>query len=186
MNQKTPAAPGGAHRAGSSKGLGGTFDSQISNETSEQQDSTVPIAQARIVIGCKCSFAYIEHCPLCGLEHMHGQFPLHGPHSDALQAFHAWDGYRLSHCGAQGLYADVPPDRLLRGDYRLRQPPPEYHRPEGDSYRIVMAYPACFTPLGIKNEDARELMIHLAGRGAPTSLEILKPRRSFVLLRGDR
>jgi hypothetical protein len=146
-----------------------------------------PIAHARIVIGRKWSFIYIEYCPLCGLEHMHGQFPLCGPHSDPLQAFHEWDGYRASHCGAHGLNADVPLDRLLHGNYRPRNPPPEYHRPEGSGgYRLVMSYPACFTPRGIKHKDARALMASLARRGVPTSLEILQPRRPFILLRGDR
>jgi hypothetical protein len=179
-------APGRAHRAGSSKGLGGTFDPQISNETAEGQDSVVPIAHARIVIGRKWSFIYIEYCPLCGLEHMHGQFPLRGPHSDPLHAFRACGGHRTSHCFAHGLGRVA---RLVRGVWRVvdRKPPPEYHEPEGvGGYRLVMSHPACFTPRGIKNKDARAVMVRLAKCGAPTSLEILQPRRrSFVLDRGD-
>jgi hypothetical protein len=187
MNQKTPRpmAPGGAHRAGTSKGLGGTFEFQFSSETSEQQeDSEVPIAHTRIVIGRKWSFIYIEYCPLCGLEHMHGKFALRGPNSDPLQAFED-GGLRVAHCVAHGLGRVA---RRIRGEWRTveRKPPPEYHKPEGvGSYQMVLSYPACFTPRGIKNKDAKALMERLARRAAPTSQEILKPRRSFVLLRGD-
>ena len=49
MREKTPrpAASGGANRAGTSKGLGGTFDPQISFETNGPQDSGVPVALTR-------------------------------------------------------------------------------------------------------------------------------------------
>ena len=59
-----PAASGGANRAGTSKGLGGTFDPQFSFETNGPQDSVVPIALTRIVIGRRYSFLYIRNCPL--------------------------------------------------------------------------------------------------------------------------
>ena len=40
------------------------------------REGDVPIAQSRIVIGRENSFVYIPFCPLCGLEHLHGQYPL--------------------------------------------------------------------------------------------------------------
>ena len=66
MREKTPrpAASGGANRAGTSKGLGSTFDPHISFETNGPQDSVVPIALTRIVIGRRYSFLYIRNCPL--------------------------------------------------------------------------------------------------------------------------
>jgi len=175
-----PAVPSSAP-AGTSKGLGGTFDSQVSQETSEQRDSVVPIAQTRIVCGRRSSFIYIPRCPLCGLEHAQGLFPY--PHGDPLQAYEACDGYRASHCHAQGLGRVA---RRVGGQLRTvqRKAPPEYHEPKGESYRLVMAYPACFTPRGVRSKAARHLMDALAKRGFPTSREILKPRRKFVLRRG--
>ena len=41
------AAPGRAHRAINSEGLSGTFDSRVNNETSESQESTMPIGETR-------------------------------------------------------------------------------------------------------------------------------------------
>ena len=178
-----PAAPGRAHRATNLKELAGTFDPQISDETGElQEDSVVSIVQTRIVCGRGSSFIYIPHCPLCGLEHAHGLFPY--PHGDPLQAYDACDEYRASHCHAQGLGRVA---RRVGGQLRIvqRKAPPEYHEPKGEFYRIVMSYPACFTPRGIRTEDARYAMAALARRGVATSLEILRPRRSFVLQRGD-
>jgi hypothetical protein len=66
-----------------------------------------------------------------------------------------------------------------------RDPPPEYHEPEGGSYRLEMSYPACFTALGIRSKAAHCAMAALARRGIPTSLEILRPRRPFVLQQGN-
>jgi hypothetical protein len=187
MTRKTgrPAARGRADRAGDSKGLGGNFDPHTTEQTGELQDSEVPIAQTRIVIGCRYSFVYIPHCPLCGLEHMHDQFPLHGQHSNPLQAFLACGGHRASHCFCQG------PGRIARffcGEWRtVFVCPPEWREPEGQSYRLAQGpEPACFTPRGIKSKAAHCAMAALARRGIPTSLEILRPRRPFVLWRGDK
>jgi hypothetical protein len=143
----------------------------------------VPIAPSRIVIGPKHSFIYIPHCPLCGLEHMHGQYPLDGPFNNPAEAYESCDGHRGSHCVPHGLGRIM---RRIAGEWCNvhRDPPPEYHEPRGESYRLVMAYPACLTPRGIKSKAARHLMDALAKRGFPTSLEILKPRRKFVLRRG--
>jgi hypothetical protein len=50
MREKTPrpaAASEGADRAGTSKGLGGTFDPQFSFKTNGPQDSVVPTALTR-------------------------------------------------------------------------------------------------------------------------------------------
>jgi hypothetical protein len=89
-----PEARAGANRAGTSKGLGGTFDAQFSFETNGPQDSVVPIALTRIVIGRRYSLLYIRNCPLCGMEHMHGQFPVHGEGSDPLDVLVACQGHR--------------------------------------------------------------------------------------------
>jgi hypothetical protein len=146
-------------------------------------EGDVPIAYSRIVIGHRFSFIYIVYCPLCGLEHVHGQYSLDGPYNDPVEAYESCDGHRAAHCGPHGL------GRILRrigGEWcnAHRDPPPEYHEPKGESYRLVMSYPACFTPLGVRSKAARNLMDTLARRGFPTSLEILKPRRKFVLRRG--
>ena len=146
---------------------------------------TVPIAHTRIVFGRKWSFIYIEYCPLCGLEHMHGLFSLHGENSDPLQAYSACDGHRVAHCHAHGLGKVT---RRVGGEWRIfeRTPPPEYHEPQGHSYRLVLGpRPACFTPRGIKNNDAKLAMVRITRRGIDTSVEILTPRRKFVLDRGD-
>ena len=186
MNPKMPrpGAPGRAHRAANSKELGGTFSSQSSEEASEPQDSAIPIAHSRIVVGRTRSFIYIEYCPLCGLEHTHGEYRFDSPYNDPSEAFESCNGHRASHCGPHGLGRTV---RRIGGEWCnvYRDPPPEYHEPNGESYRLVMAYPACFTPLGIKSKAARHLMDALTRRGVPTSLEILKPRRKFVLRTGD-
>jgi hypothetical protein len=146
-------------------------------------EGDVPIAHSRVVVGPKYSFIYIEYCPLCGLEHLHGQYPLQGPYNDPAEAFDACDGHRASHCDAHGL------GRITHriGGERCNgysDPPPEYHEPRGGSYRLVMSAPACFTPRGVRIKAAHHLMDALARRGFPTSLEILKPRRKFVLRRG--
>jgi hypothetical protein len=143
-------------------------------------EGDMPNAHSRIVIGRKCSFIYIEYCPLCGLEHVHGQYPLHGPYNNPVEAYEACDGHRASHCDAEGLGRVM---RRIDGEWCnvSRDPPPEYHEPKGGSYRLVMSYPACFTPRGIRSKAARDLMNALAKKGFPTSLEILKPRRKFVL-----
>jgi hypothetical protein len=186
MKSKIPRPPTLAgQRAGNSQGLGGTFDPQNTEQAGELQDSAVPIAQTRLVLGCQYSFIYIPHCPLCGLEHAHGQFPLHGQGSDPLRSFdwRHWDS--ASHCFCQG------PGRIARLIGRrwctVFVNPPEWHEPDGESYRLVLGpEPACFTPHGIKNPDARFAMATLARKGVATSLQILKPRRPFVLWRGDK
>jgi hypothetical protein len=149
----------------------------------ESQDSAVPIAQARIVIGCQYSFIYIPHCPLCGLEHSHGEFSLNGQGSDPLQAFDCCRGHRASHCFCQGPGRDA---RLIGGQWcTVFVYPPEWHEPDGESYRLVLGpEPACFTPRGIKSPHARLAMATLARKGVATSLQILTPRRPFVLLAG--
>jgi hypothetical protein len=142
----------------------------------------VPLAHSRIVFGPRRSFIYVEFCPLCGLEHVHGSWPLRGEGSDPLQGFDVCNGYRSSHCGTHGLGRIVK--KIKGGGYITveRAPPPEYRELEGHSYRLVLGpNPACFTPLGIKSEDARWAMTQLAKRGVPTSGEILRPRRSFFL-----
>ncbi len=146
-------------------------------------EGDVPIAHSRIAIGREYSFIYIEFCPLCGLEHMHGQYPLHGPYNNPVEAYESCHGHRTSHCDAHGLGQVM---RRIGGEWCsvYRDPPPEYHEPKGGSYRLVMAYPACFTPRGIRSKAARHLMDALARKGFPTSSEILKPRRKFVLRRG--
>ena len=179
-----PAAPGRAHRAGTSKGLGGTFGPHISFETNGPQDSDVPIALARIVIGRRYSFLYIRNCPLCGMEHMHGQFPVRGEGSDPLDALAACQGHRASHCHCHGPHRVA---RCTRGEWHtVIVYPPEYHEPEGCDYRLVLGpEPACFTPRGIKSKAARLAMLALARRGVATSLEILRPRRRSVFWRAD-
>jgi hypothetical protein len=94
-------------------------------------EGDVPIAHSRIVIGHRFSFIYIEYCPLCGLEHMHGQYSLDGPYNDPAEAYESCHGHRASHCDAHGL------GRIMRriGGERCdgyRDPPPEYHEPRGD------------------------------------------------------
>ena len=109
-------------------------------EASAPQESGIPIAHSRIVIGRRFSFIYIEYCPLCGLEHMHGQYSLHGPYNDPVEAYESCHGHRASHCDAHGLGRIM---RRIGGEWCnvYRDPPPEYHEPEGESYRLVMSYP---------------------------------------------
>ena len=118
-------------KAGNSKELEGNFDPQISEHAGDPPESDTPIAHSRIVIGHCFSFIYIEYCPLCGLEHIHGQYPLQGPYNDPAEAFDACDGHRASHCDAHGL------GRIMHriGGERCNgysDPPPEYHEPRGD------------------------------------------------------
>jgi hypothetical protein len=147
----------------------------------------VPDAPSRIVLGRRFAFIYIENCPLCGLEHMHGQFDLADPNRNPLQAYADHGGLRASHCSAQGIGNQA---KCVRGDWRIlpKPAPPEFHEPQGGgSYRLVLGpKPACFTPLGIKSKRARNAMARLARSGAPVSIEILQPRRKkLVLNRGD-
>src|SRR5260370_14244446 len=168
MRQKTPRLPAlaGAGEAGNRERPGGCSDPNNTEPDGQQQDDpeAVPIAHTRIVFGCKWSFIYIEYCPLCGLEHIHGRYSLRGEYSDPLQAYED-GGHRAPHCGAHGLGHVV---RRIGGESRLveRTPPPEYHEPpQGSSYRLVLGpKPACFTPRGIKNTDARDAMLRLARR----------------------
>jgi hypothetical protein len=185
MNPKIPRPPAPAgQRAGDSKGLGGTFDFQNSEILNQKQDDDrllVPNAQTRIVFGAKASFIYIPCCPLCGLEHAHGLFPY--PHSNPLQAYDSCGGYRASHCFTHGLERVA---KTIRGEWHIvrRRPPPEYKESEGDSYRLIPGpEPACFTRCGILSADAKAAVARLVG--IPKSLEVLKPRRAFILERGD-
>jgi hypothetical protein len=145
----------------------------------------VPDAPSRIVFGRRAAFIYIENCPLCGLEHLHGQFNLEDPHYP-LQAYADHGGHRASHCSAQGVGNQA---KRVRGNWRIlpKPAPPEYHEPQGGAYRLVPGpKPACFTPLGFKSKRARDAMARLARSGAPVSIEILQPRRKkLVLNRGD-
>jgi hypothetical protein len=96
-------------------------------------EGDVPIAYSRIVIGHRFSFIYIVYCPLCGLEHLHGQYSLYGPYNDPAEAFESCDGHRGSHCGPHGLGRIM---RRIGGEWcnEHRDPPPEYHEPKGESY----------------------------------------------------
>src|SRR5262245_28737049 len=117
-------------------------------------EPTVPVAPTRIVFGRRHSFIYIENCPLCGLEHMHGRYELSGPYSDPLQAYQD-GGLRASHCFAHGVGHMA---KRIRGEWCFvpKPAPPEWHAPQGESYRLILGpKPACFTPLGIKTRLAR-------------------------------
>jgi hypothetical protein len=183
MSQNAPRPPTlGVGRAGSSKGLGGTFDFQNSEILNQKQDDDrllIPNAHTRIVFGAKASFIYIRSCPLCGLEHAHGLFRY--PHGNPLQAYDSCDV--ASHCVAQGLGRVA---KMIGGEWRAvqRRPPREYKEPEGDSYRLIPGpEPACFTRRGIRSAEARAAMARLAGDSK--SLQVLKPRRAFIFERGD-
>jgi hypothetical protein len=162
-------------------------DPETRNRSTTRRQYGVPDAPSRIVFGRRFAFIYIENCPLCGLEHMHGQFDLADPRCDPLQAYVAHDGLRFPHCSAQGIGNQA---KRVRGDWRIlpKPAPPEFHEPQGGgSYRLVPGpKPACFTPLGIKSKRARAAMARLNCRGLPVSTEILQPRRKkLVLNRGD-
>ena len=196
MSQKAPRprASAEARGAGDQQVLGGIYDPKINLPTVSQQGPAspssyqVPLAFTRIVVGRTHAFIYIEYCPLCGLEHMHGQFPHEQSLLDAcaliLRAYE--NPSRGAHCSPHGL------GRILKqvkgGDWVTvqRAPPPEYREPTGHSYRLVLgARPACFTPSGVRNKAARRVMDELAKQGVHTSDEILVPRRRFVLEYGD-
>ena len=177
-----------AGRAGSNF-LGRERDPTISLTGHSQQDPAfpssqeVPLAFSRPVVGRTHAFIYIEFCPLCGLEHMHGQFP-HGSTQLILRAYE--NPSRAAHCRAHGL------GRILKqvkgGEWRIveRAPPPEYREPTGHSYRLVLGpKAACYTPSGARDKVARQVMAELARMGFLTSDEVLRPRRRFVLGRGD-
>jgi hypothetical protein len=161
-------------------------DPKTRNRSSTQRQDEVPDAVGRIVFGRRYSFIYIEHCPLCGLEHLHGRFSLEDPHYP-LQAYADHGGLRASHCSAQGIGNQA---KYVRGNWRIlpKPAPPEFHEPQGGgSYRLVPGpKPACFTPLGSKSRRARAAMARLNCRRVPVSTEILQPRRKkLVLNRGD-
>jgi hypothetical protein len=88
--QKTPhpAAPGGAHRVGSSKGLGGTFDPQDIEPNRERQhhQESVPIAQ----IG-------IDTQPV-GLKYRRGVDRVDAIKREAMMRAVATDGMRALEC----------------------------------------------------------------------------------------
>lgn len=181
-----PATPARVRRPRNSKELGGTFNPQNSAEPDERQDSAVPIARTRIVLGSRYSFLYIGDCPLCGgLEHVHERFPLCGAASDPLAAFAWHGGVRVAHCHCQGPGRVA---RFVRGEWRtVVRHLPEWCEPEGSSYRLVLGPdPACFTPRAIKDATARRAMAALARGGITTSHVIWKPRRSCFRGWGDR
>jgi hypothetical protein len=186
MDQKRRArrAQGGANRAGNLKGLGGTFDSHISERSSERQDGACersPIAQTRIVVGLQRYFIFVPRCPFCGTEHAHHLFSFRtlsecavgsninhlaeidwvvsdNLFSDPLLAYHVHAGLRIARC---------------RGNTSL-------------IYRVVPGpLPACFTPLGAKDRNSRGAMTRLRDRGVPTSTEILALRDPGDLYHGD-
>jgi hypothetical protein len=80
---KSPGdGPGGrAGPEGKFEGFGDAFNSPHS-KTRESLQAAVPLAHSRIVFGPRRSFIYVEFCPLCGLEHVHGSWPLRGEGSD--------------------------------------------------------------------------------------------------------
>lgn len=163
--------------------LGREHDPTISLTGHSQQDPAfpssqeVPLAFSRPVVGRTHAFIYIEFCPLFG------QFP-HGSTQLILRAYE--NPSRAAHCRAHGL------GRILKqvkgGEWRIveRAPPPEYREPTGHSYRLVLGpKAACYTPSGARNRVARQVMAELARQGFPTSDEVLRPRRGFVLKYGD-
>jgi hypothetical protein len=153
-------------------------------ECQHGSSDAIPVAHTRIVFGRKYSCIYIEYCPLCGLEHMHGRFALCGENSDPLEAYD-WGGHRHSHCHCHGL-GHVTRFRNGRPILVERPRPPEYRESQGCSYQLVLGpKPACFTAKGFKSKAARSAMAQLAWRGVPTSTEILRPRRLFILKRFD-
>jgi hypothetical protein len=159
---------------------------ETDNRTNRQRQDGVPDAFGRIVLGRRFAFIYVENCPLCGLEHLHGQWPLAEAHSRAPAAYAARSGLRASHCEAQGIgnYA-----KRVHGHWCvLPKPPPlEWHEPQGGAYRLVPGPKgACFTLLGFKSKRARDAMARLARSRIPVSVQILQPRRKrLVLNRGD-
>jgi hypothetical protein len=96
-NQKTtPRGPEGRANEAGTEGLAEAFNTPNSKSREPHQVAqaavpafAVPLALTRIVVGRRCSFLYIEYCPLCGLEHMHGRFPLRGQNSDPRQGLKA-------------------------------------------------------------------------------------------------
>jgi hypothetical protein len=196
MRQKTPrpGARSGARGAGDRTVLGGIYDPKINLPTVSQQgpaspsSTQVPLAFTRIVVGRTHAFIYIEYCPLCGLEHMHGQFPHEqSPHQACELILRAYENPgRASHCRAHGLGRILKQVKGGRWVIVERAPPPEYREPTGHSYRLLLGpKPACFTPSGARNRSARLVMAELARQGVPTSNEVICPRRRFVLRRGD-
>jgi hypothetical protein len=180
-----PVTPGREHRAGTSKRLAGTFNTQTSEEAERSQDSVAPAAQTQIVVGRRCSFLYVRSCPLCGLEHTHGRFPHGESNDDPMAAIARHGGVRVSHCHYQGPGRVA---RFVRGEWRtFARNLPEWCEPDGSSYRLVLGpEPACFTPRGIRDEAARHVMAVLARRGVATSLATWTPRRSCFRGWGDR
>ena len=156
-----PAASGGANRAGTSKGLGGTFDPQFSFETNGPQDSVVPIAPTRsrsslqkdrtvwnrepgragpirLVVGFLRIVLVVENVPGLGW-HILDYFPL----------VSASDGDLL-----------MVVEEMRRYGYGSR------FRVEGD------LSPAVFSPLGVRDPEAREAMERLGNRGLEISKDI--------------
>jgi hypothetical protein len=200
MKRDRPGAQSGAREAGKSEGLGGPFDPRNSESHSSGQDhpnnqnegknpvvefrSLIPSAPATLVVGSRAAFAYIEYCPLCGLDHAHGAVPFNYAHPLTIFANH--NGHRLSHCHCHGLGHIA---RQVRGGRWVtveREPPPHYRKPTESLYRLVRIGPAIFTRRGKKSAEARAVMTDLALRGVPTSSKIFQPVRPQTFAhRGD-
>ena len=174
-------APGGSCR---SRPGGYSKEQPQNSRVARDRQDDMPVAFARIVLGRLASFIYIDCCPLCGLDHAHGRF-VHGKGGDPVAAFAWHGGVRAAHCFCQGPGRDA---RTVRDRWRtFSTHPTEWREPEGQSYRLVLGLdPACFTPRGVRSAAAHNTMIALAARGVATSLQILRPRRPFVLWRGDQ
>lgn len=138
-------------------------------------DSTgFPLAPACLVLGRRWGFIYLKECPLCALEHAHGQVPLY--RAEDLLSFHR-DGRRNGHCGCQGLGRQA---RFIGGEWRIM------HRDcVTGSYRLIPVGPVHFTPKGIREPAAREAMMRLARLSVETSLRTINTRLKWVLERGD-
>ena len=140
-------------------------------------------APAQLVIGRRAAFAYIRECPLCGLDHAHGEQPFS---FHPLTIFKNCDGARCAHCGPHGLGHIAKQVKGGRWTVVERKAPPYYRKPTEGSYRLVRVGPAIFTYRGAHSADARAVMADLARRGVPTSSETFKPRRPKLFVgRGD-
>jgi hypothetical protein len=169
-------------RAAVRLGIASPYDPPIVDSLGE-----IPNAETRFVVGYRSLFVYIEFCPLCGVEHTHGSRELGCAMRDPLRPYKACNGQRIGHCDG----AD-PGGLIVRqikgGRYGLvpRPPPPEWHKPTGTGYRLVLGpKPACFTPRGFRSKQSRAAMARLERRGVLTSDDILRPRRPKFILSAD-
>jgi hypothetical protein len=183
MTPRKPRPPTLAgQRGGNSKGLGGTFDSQINDETSKSQDSAAPIAEARIVLGSRYAFIEISQCPLCCCQHVHGRSAL-SEIDRLLASVIRNDGDRASHCSQACRAGRRGPGGELHTEIAH---PPEWREPMGHGYQLVLSEPALFTRRGIRTAAAHEAMAALNRQGVPISFGIWVPRISSLRGWGDR